>query len=429
MRRVWPLRIITAVICAALAIGAVVTAPEPGDQIANTELVKLLSMSAQEAKAYVKANPSLEMDLENIDPDATAKWWKGQTGKERHDLIDEWPDYVGNLEGIDYGTRDRANRAHLPTAIAGAENAIKRNPSNQTAMQTLKSLTAISATINGKRSPRRYLISLTDDQQPLAAIAIGNLDTARQVTFNVPGMGTYTTDMQLWTQTAVNVYLTQGEVGAPAKRSVVAWIGYQTPPPGVDATMGAYAARGALKLITTIQGLQAIRKDVSKPSISVIAHSYGTTTAADALAAVNLRIYAIVMLGSAGIELRIRNAAALHSQFVYAGEAKHDTEARLGRASRTDPRSPSFGAIVFDVSGDSGTELLPVTGHAPALHSPWNDNPLSSAWSSITNPKAFEKAYAAHFTAYGYLDAGTQSLMNAAIASTATANQSLIRSR
>ncbi|WP_308466805.1 alpha/beta hydrolase [Rathayibacter soli] len=428
MWRTWPRRI-AIVLCTIIAIVAISTAPPPGDQVVNTDLVKLLRMPAKQAAAYVKLHPQLYMDLENADPEATAKWWTSQTPKYQKKAIADWPSYIGNLEGIAYSTRDVANRLYLKTAYAKAKKAVAQHPGSPQAATTLQSLKAIKGALKGSRlSPRRYLVELTEDPNPLAAVAIGNPDTAKQVTFDVPGMGTYTTDMQLWTRSAVNVYEAQGQVGAPAARSVIAWIGYVTPPPGIDAALGEYAARGAVKLAVALAGLVAARNDdVSDLVLNIVAHSYGTTTAADALAELDGGVYAFVMLGSAGIEPWIPNAKALKTEYVYAGEAASDTEARLGQSTRIDPRAPSFGAIILPVDGGGSTGLLPVTGHAPVLHSPWNDNPMSSAWKSITNRAAFERQFAAHFKTYGYLDAGTQSLVNTAIATTPEAKQKFVR--
>jgi hypothetical protein len=290
---------------------------------------------------------------------------------------------------------------------------------------------AINHTIAGKHSQKRYLVELTNDKPPLAAVAIGNLDTAQQVTYAVPGMGTFTTDMALWTQGAQNLYDRQGWAGAPKARAVVSWIGYVTPPPppSIDVTEGAFAARGATKLTEAINGFWASRvsdQKVDLPSLSIVAHSYGTTTAADALYGSDLNVYSFVMLGSAGIDQRIPNAAALHVPHVYAGEAAADQEARLGRLDRVDPRSPAFGATVIDVDGDGIHGLVPVTGHDPILHSAYNDDPLSNAWKGFEKNKKLEQQLLDHYAQAGYLDTLTESLDNAAIATTPDASRPIL---
>jgi pimeloyl-ACP methyl ester carboxylesterase len=257
-------------------------------------------------------------------------------------------------------------------------------------------------------------MSITDNKPPLAAVAVGDLDDATLVTYAVPGMGTYTTDMQLWTQSAQNVYDAQERQGTRAERAVVAWIGYITPPPGVDAALGTYAIRGAPLLVNAIQGLYAAREKKEPKYVNVVAHSYGTTLSANALASTNLNIYSFVMLGSAGIETSIRSAKVLHAKYVYAGEATADEEARWGRVSRQDPRSPAFGAWSLAVDGDPRNNLAGVTGHEPVLHSKWNDNIASAKWTSIKNLAQRKAEFTAHQATFGYLDNGTQSLENVA---------------
>jgi len=93
---------------------------------------------------------------------------------------------------------------------------------------------------------------------------------------------------------------------------------------------------------------------------------------------------------------------------VYAGEASRDVEAWWGRLDRRNPGDPSFGATRIPVEG-TGT-LLGVTGHAPILHSPWNDDPASSLWSRYANVATRDRLYAGHMASFGYLDAGTESI-------------------
>ncbi|WP_431221088.1 alpha/beta hydrolase [Leifsonia xyli] len=358
----------------------------------------------------------------------SATRWFGLDAETRQDAIDTIPEVVGNLDGVDYRAREKANRRALKRALTTEKRELQKHPDDATAQREIAALTAIRKTIAGKRTPARHLIGLSLDRPPLAAVALGDLDTAGDITFVVPGMGTYTDDMQLWTQSAQNLWDEQGAVGAPTNRAVVSWIGYVTPPPGIDAALGDFASRGAPLLTADVRGVNAVRVDEPPRAVNIVAHSYGTTTAANALSgARDLGVYAFVMLGSAGIEERIPDARALHAHHVYAGEATADAEARFGRITRRDPRSPGFGATVISVDGDTQADLLPVTGHAPVLHSPWNDDPLSSAWSHIQDAALFEQKYAEHFERYGYLDAHTESLRNAAIATVPGVDRLLLR--
>lgn len=420
-------RVIVVFALALVAVVGLLVAPAAGAAPITTFDV-LKAMNDEQQEAYLAKHPELAIQLANTDPDAVHDEWRDLDADIRTDAIETLPEVVGNLDGVDYRDREKANRRALSTALATQKKELAKHPGDEQAKRVLVSLTAIQKTLKGKRTPARHLIALSLDRPPLAAIALGDLDAATDITFVVAGMGTYTDDMQLWTQSAQNLWDEQGDIGAPARRAVVSWIGYVTPPPGVDAALGDYAARGAPLLTADVRGVNAVRVDAPPRAVNVVAHSYGTTTAANALSqAKDLGVYSFVMLGSAGIEDRIPNAAALHAEHVYAGEAAADGEARFGRLTRRDPRSPSFGATVISVDGDKRADLLPVTGHAPVLHSPWNDDPLSTAWSHITKTALFEEKYAEHLAHYGYLDAYTESLRNAAIATVPGRDRLLLR--
>jgi hypothetical protein len=423
----------TAIALAAVLVGLVILPAPPGSGVEGgfAQLDRYAALTASQAQRMIRAHPALELQVMDASPERVVSWWAAKDREHQRALIRSSPELVGNLDGVDYASRDAANRRQLRDELRTEREAVAAHPDDADARNRLTALTAIrdalepAARTGGGTEPRRWLVSLSHRDPPLAAIAVGDLDTARQVTFTVPGMGTYTDDMQLWTETAQNVFDAQASVGAPAAHAVVAWIGYRTPPPGVDATLGDYAERGAPLLASEIAGLQAARHGGDLTSVDVIAHSYGSTMAADALAARDLGVDSFVMLGSAGVEDGIEDARQLHARHVYAGEAADDDEAVWGRLSRQDPRAPGFGATVISVDGDPARGLLPVTTHAPVLHSPWNDDPDSRAWTTIRDPAQRAAEFAAHEETYGYLDAGTESLLNAAIATTPHATQAL----
>ena len=408
----------------AVAVAGILMAPPAGKQLVDDGLQALWSMSPKQAQAYLLKNPAIAVDLANADGRYVDDLWNKASAKERKAALRNAPQLIGNLEGVDYTDRDKANRIYLARALASTTKRVASKPQDETAQFRLRALKAVKATLAGPRKPRRYLVELTPAPRPLAAVAVGNPDTAMQVTFDVPGMGTYADDMQLWTQAAQNVYDEQGKAGAPANRSVIAWIGYVTPPPGIDAALGAYAARGAPRLVAALRGFKVSRDGAVGVDLSVVAHSYGTTTAANALASARLGVFSFVMLGSAGIEENIRDARALHCEHVYAGEAVGDTQAQWGRLTRRDPRAPSFGATILHVEGSSGK--LPVTAHEPIKHSNWNNDPTSAAYAKLTDMNELAKKYSDHVTTFGYLDAGTESLANAATATTRYPSRGLL---
>ncbi|MFP3467442.1 alpha/beta hydrolase [Leifsonia sp. SIMBA_070] len=369
-------------------------------------------------------------DVENLQqsrPDEVAAEWRAIPVAQRADAAQTLPTALGNLDGLPFGLRDKLNRRALKEATDEARRKLATRPSDTETRRSLQAYTAISIALKPTK-PRRQLITLTADQPPLAAISVGDLDAADLVTWQVPGMGTYTTDMALWTLAAANLHAAQGASGAPRARAVIAWMGYvpPPPPPSIEASRGVYVLAGAPNLIRDVSAVNAVRPGGRrKLHMNIVAHSYGTTVAANALASADLGIDAFVMLASAGVEPGIGNASALHAQHVYAGEARRDGLADFGRLSRIDPSAPTFGATLFGVDGVRSARLAAVTGHEPILHSAWNDNPRSSIWTRITDVVQRLLRYREHKQRFGYLDRGTESLANTACATTPGATRQM----
>lgn len=329
---------------------------------------------------------------------------------------------LGNLEGVPYWARNTANVAVLDQRIADARNFLNglNQPSNQDQparaanARDLRALENIKTSlVQGRRAGERSLISLTGDHPPLAAVSIGDLDTAKNVTLAVPGMASSSEKMTGWADASQRIFDEQGRVHGEPERAVVAWMGYDSPPiPGagnVDPGVwqSDYAKAGGKNLANTLRGLEAVRAG-SAPTTNVVAHSYGTTTAAFALTEEGVHVDSLVTLASAGLPDSVPNASTLHADEVYAGQAEYvnpitdgtiprlregkgDQWASVGREfsddHHVDPSTPGFGAHTFGADGDG--PLVGVTDHG---------------------------VHTSHDT--GYLDRDTQSLRNVAYATT-----------
>lgn len=405
-------------LCIITSAAVLVVHPAPFARFSNESLNSgLRPLNKTHLTAYLASHPEVLFEVLNERTTTIARTWPTMKASDRSALVTKAPVLIGNLDGVPYGVRDKANRLQLAHEIKETRARLRASPNNTADLDEAKAYAAINSALHASSAPPRQLVEFVPGRQPTAAISVGDLSTATTITWAVPGMGTYSTDMQLWTEAAQNIWSMQAAVGGEPHRAVIAWIGYATPPVGLDAAIGDYAANGAPRLIQAIQGVRAVRRS-SPLTLNVVAHSYGTTMAADALAESHLGVSAFVMLGSAGIEESIPDALTLHTASVFAGEATADQEADLGRISRTDPLEPAFGAIHLDVDGNAAAGLAPVTGHEPILHSPWNDNIASSVWSRIANPAERNAAYQTHLQQHGYLDTGTQSLLEVAIATT-----------
>ncbi|MBP1300392.1 MULTISPECIES: alpha/beta hydrolase [unclassified Curtobacterium] len=322
---------------------------------------------------------------------------------------------LGNLEGVAYWARDTANRTVLDARITEAEQEVEALQStiaydNGTAWgrasENLEALRAIETASrpSDETKGRRFVMALTDDRPPLAAVSIGDLDTAQNVTWAVPGMGTTAKDMVGWTEGAQHLYDAQEGLG-PADRAVIGWIGYETPPQPVISgkldfgVLGSdYAKPGGDNLAASIKGLDAVRAG-DMPTTNVVAHSYGTTASAYGLTQEGIHVDTFTSIGSAGLPNSVDNADDLNAGHVYAAQArdvwlidpeKGDQWAWTGRLSAEhgqDPTDPDFDATVFGADGTEG--LNPVEDHG-----------------TLTESKR------------GYLDQNTESLQNIAFATT-----------
>lgn len=374
-------------------------------------LMKLASMAPQDLLTLLLLSPSLKWQLDGMEPTVIFAWWKKMdpaTGENSFSarqelLLSEFPTLLGNLEGLPYAARDHANRIALTAAIADYERRIAEfdervSTSNaggrswalgrevpDEALEKLKEQLAALKNIRsslGAAQPGapRFLASLTEDTPPLAAISIGDLDTAKSVTYAVPGMSTTTGDMSGWTDASQNLYSL-----AQSGSAVVAWIGYQTPPAPDLSNLDfgvldmKYAERGGTRLSASLRGLSAVRQG-APPKLNIVAHSYGTTTAAVALQKDFIHVDNFVMLGSAGLPDKVRTVEDLNADRVYSGHAKNgfpffeflkgDQWAWVGRDNsqnhHLNPMDPAFGSRRFgvDSGGDAGRA---VTDHSALM--------------------------------------------------------------
>lgn len=398
------------------------------DAVSMSILGRLAVSSSEEVRSLLLDNPGWAKLVYEYPPhaDHVAMWWEALDGNTRTALTSCASWIIGNLDGVSYAFRDRANRATLASEIgrvrqeiqdaktrpaAGWEPGYGVGGSKSTQLVLLEDRLSTLLNIERALTPLpggalRSLTSFTADKPPLAAVSIGNLDDATSVSYAVPGMGTTSRDMTGWTTGAQNIFDEQVRVTNDADRAVVAWIGYKTPP--VPIAQGGFgvlstsaAEVGAVHLDRALDGLQAARNDTVQ--LNVIGHSYGTTTSTFALADPHApRVDTFVSVGSAGLPPSIDTAARLNAVEVYAGQAPNvvpilqasegDQWAWTGRMSPAhpvDPTSPGFGAQVFGVDGSDGNH--PVTDHG---------------------------THVSEGEGWGYFDPGTQSLRNIALATT-----------
>lgn len=296
----------------------------------------------------------------NTRPDEVKKWWDALSRQDKDELIAAHPPQLGNLNGINAAVRDAVNESVLNDDINRVDDVAERRGVSVAEVLEHPGRYGLSATgARRYRNAARTRDGLIYDRGPAgpnqrpvllwaydplacngwgaAAIAIGNPDYARGTAVIVPGAGSSVARGWLsGHQDAVNLY-DQSLAADPGHHytSVIAWMGYEAPQ-GISDTRvvdpGLARAGGEL-LSADVNGLRATHNSLTPQRITVIGHSYGSTTVADAFAHSNMRADYAVLIGSPGTDFA-RSAAdfGLPGGHVYVGSASTDPISRVGES-------------------------------------------------------------------------------------------------
>lgn len=295
---------------------------------------------------------------ELVDPEGTAAWWATLPPERQALLTDVAPGVVGNLDGLPYAVRDGANRAALSRAVlalgarAGTPDAGADDAGRVLMLQQV--LVALQDSTAG--AGERGLLALDTVLPGRAAVVVGDLQHADDVTVLVPGMlFTVTGQLVDWSETAGHLQdeqrrwasrLDGGEAADTV--AVVAWMGYRTPDLSNFYTLDL-ARTGADHLERTLDGLAASRRgDAAR--VTVVAHSYGSSTAMLALSTHRVTVDSLVLLGSPGSAVAGARDLAVRGHDVYAGAASFDPVAGSAFFG-PDPGAGAFGAVVLHTGG------------------------------------------------------------------------------
>lgn len=345
-------------------------------------------MDADEIEEFSDANaqinqysmplPTNEEELKSWPTGADgAAWWETvEENGTQNAMLAFLPLLTGNTEGVTYSVRNLAN-----------QNAMDRlRESSDISRQQHRRLSSIQESLDA--GDNRMLLSLNMGQEPvatgrgpgpsptdpLAAVSVGNPDSADTTTFNVSGMGSGTDEMPSEVGNAQQLY-NGSRRDTSNEHAVVAWIGYESP--GLKTVFrDEHAVDGSWALAYALDGhretMDAHRED-GGTRVNVNAHSYGTNTAARALTHTTHPVDTYSMYGSAGIPEGVaQHASDLNvtttdegRPAVYATDASTDWLSDVGRSPgvRQDPTDTGFGAYVFSSDGMGHPPGYPVSGH------------------------------------------------------------------
>jgi hypothetical protein len=282
---------------------------------ASGELLKELGMPGEKAKpADVKA------------------WWDGLSASLQAELMQDYPEELGNRDGIPAADRDKINRSHLPTLLNQLEQDYKNAGGDDTALKNkIESLKAIQGQLDQQGPPRTYLLGISTDGNGRAIIAKGNPDTAEHQAVYVPGtttnLGTIGGDERmadLWSQAKAE--------NPRASVSTITWLGYDAPQDIVkDSPFEHYAYDGAPAYRQFMDGLDATHSGSGEPHRTAIGHSYGSTLVGAAAQTGNLNADDVIFAGSPGVKVGSADEMDVPKGHVWNELADHDNVANIGQ--------------------------------------------------------------------------------------------------
>jgi hypothetical protein len=234
------------------------------------------------------------------------------------------------LPGVPARVRDQVNRQLLAEDIGRVENATEAISAADmirydNALRVRDGLRA-----NARDGANPVLLISYDPSafggRGRAAIAIGDPDIADNTAVLVPGAHSSVRDGYLTHRDAANLYREVARADPARSSSVIIWMGYRAPDSLLDPSVAQpnSARAGGVLLAADIDALRAAHRGASH--ITVIGHSYGSTTVADAAAGFGMRADDVVLVGSPGTDLA-RSAEDFHlpaGGHVYVGATSWD---------------------------------------------------------------------------------------------------------
>jgi hypothetical protein len=292
-------------------------------------------------------------------PEQVKQWWDSLSDADRRRLTDAAPRGLGNLDGLPVEVRDQLNRTVMDRDIARVEEAARANgvgveqvmadpqryglnaadmAAYQNGLKARQGLKHQAEGDNPARPRKTYLFGydpLAYNGQGTAAIALGNPDTADNIGVIVPGTGSSLQSdwLNSGRNDGINLLDQMGKADPSKQNAVIMWMGYDAPDSFTDPRIAnpELARAGGALLAGDVNSLHVTHTGPGEPNITVLGHSYGSTTVADAFAGSGMKATNAVLIGCPGTDLA-QSAADFHLQGgqVYVGNASTDPIGWIG---------------------------------------------------------------------------------------------------
>ena len=339
------------------------------------------------------------------DPSA---WWNGLTAPQRESAVTDWPEIIGSTAALPGWARDRANRLLLDRAesdLTAEVVALERTPrtwhdlldgpgglagevtigtfgggSKRVAyQQAVGKLTAVKQTRqvldqhDGRQ--RQLLIFDVSGRGARVAVSVGDVDRADHVAVVVPGFAT-TVQRDLAGSDRLSAELADEArdaatlVGDRREVAVVSWLAYDIPQAsdtlnsGHSVVLRQSAEAGARSLADFLRGVRPERH------LTLVGHSYGSTTAGLAAADGGTNVDDLVVLGSPGLGVEQATALGMPVKRIHVLEADDDPVADLGWFGRDPSAMPEVDRLATEAAQlPDGSAGSAASGHSRYLAS------------------------------------------------------------
>ena len=382
------------------------------DEDMNAVLAQYVSPSAAEnAPAGASASSVADSALNRTNapgsgasPDEVARWWDNLTDAERSALITEYPEIIGNTDGLPTDVRDRANRINLDADYNELEFESENGTLSFEQQKQWETAESVKNALAGRDSDGNPFPQFdaggnaidpphTPPRDPITgkpveafllvykpeayandggvAISMGDPTTADNVAVTVPGVNTEGGAAANGTRDAYNAYTSARFSDPNASTASIFWLDYDSPSSDnflTDTPGQTMADRGAKNLNSFVLGLKENNPD---SHYTAIGHSYGSMLVAQAGDDYTLPVDDFVLIGSPGPGQGIDHATDLGvpANRVFVGDASDDNVSKISDGSfihGPDITREKFGAVRFEAETSGTKSLLPwdFAGHS-----------------------------------------------------------------
>ncbi|MFE2029304.1 alpha/beta hydrolase [Streptomyces hygroscopicus] len=325
------------------------------------------------------------------DPKEAKEWWDALSREEREEMIALYPDIIGRTDGLPASVRNEANHLSLDQQldIAQNDNTIDKSHSTDDYNQALNNLQKLKDRLDqsdgAPRGKELYLLKFDGFGDGKAVIAMGNPDTAAHTAVLVPGTDTTMDSVPGQVERISRLQNEALKRSNGESVSTIFWLDYDAPEKNLSVASDDRAQDAADDLRKFTGGVRAAQGD-NRSHLTVIGHSYGSTTVGAAAAGgKGIGADDVIFVGSPGTTVANAGDLNMDRSHVWAGASHNDPIVNWasGLTLGTNPAEHVYGANVIEV-GNGGhssyfhdktpglyNQARIIVGQQPTSAEPW----------------------------------------------------------